>query len=166
LHDNTGYAILDEGVNNMTVKTDIEREADRMIETVARLMGGQTERMLLTISRGEFGVLMFLSHCESGVTSGAIAQAMRIGPGGVANLLRTLESKGLIAKLQDRNDRRANSVTITEEGRKQLAGRYGQIKRLVSRCLESLGPEDAAALNGILNRVLTFSLTLDQQARP
>ena len=112
------YAILDYGVNEMTMKEDLSTEADRMIETVTQLMSGQMERMLISISQGEFGVLKFLADCGKGVTSNEICRALCIGPGGVSNLLKALEKKGMIVKVHDLADRRANRVSITEQGRK------------------------------------------------
>lgn len=141
--------------------TDIAFEADRFIKTFARLMGGQLKRKALTVSRGEFGVLMFLSTQDQGVTSGMIQDAMRIGAGGVANLLKSMERKGLISKRQDRADRRANCILMTEEGRRAFQERYAQVKRSALMYMEKIGVEESAAFNDTLEKILEISLSTD-----
>ena len=149
----------------MTEETELTREAGRLIDTAAHLMGGQTERMLLTLSQGEFGELMYLSQHEGGVTSGAISRAMHIGPGGVANLLKALEGKGYVVKAQSTVDRRANCVSITESGRRRLAERSAQVMSSTVKYLRELGLEDARALNDMLDRLLAVSMKLDPAER-
>ncbi len=142
----------------MTKETELAREADRLMETVSCLMGGQTERMLLTLSQGEFGALRFLARHEGGVTSSAISRAMRIGPGGVANLLKALEKKGYVVKAQSREDRRANCVSITEAGRKRLEERSSWIRTATMDYLRQIGLDDARAFNDMLGRFLSISV--------
>lgn len=141
--------------------TDIAFEADRFIRTFARLMGGQLERKALTVSRGEFGVLMFLSTQDQGVTSGMIQDAMRIGAGGVANLLKSMERKGLISKRQDRADRRANCILMTEEGRTAFHKRYEQIRKSALMYMEKIGAEESATFNDTLEKILEISLSTE-----
>ena len=127
-------------------------ELDRFINTSALLLSEPQGRMLLSLSQGEYGALRFLSSHDSGVTSTAICRALHIGAGGVANLLKTMEKKGLIVKMQDDNDRRANSVVITEKGRRQLQERYEQVRTAVGEAFDKAGV-DAAVLNEILDAV-------------
>ena len=142
----------------MTDNAAYQQQADLFIRTMSRLMGGEFERTLLTLSRGEFGVLMYLAGHTVGVTSNMISGALRIGPGGVANALKALEKKGFVTKAHDKRDRRANCVTITPLGRAQLEERYQQIKAQVVVYLQALGLEDSMALNGMIERLLQVSL--------
>ena len=142
----------------MTDNAAYQQQADLFIRTMSRLMGGEFERTLLTLSRGEFGVLMYLAGHTVGVTSNMISGALRIGPGGVANVLKALEKKGFVTKAHDKRDRRANCVTITPLGRAQLEERYQQIKAQVVVYLQALGLEDSMALNGMIERLLQVSL--------
>ena len=153
--------ILDKGVLKMTKEAELSKEAERLVDMAARLMGGQAERMLLTLSQGEYGALLFLSRQEGGVTSNTIGRAMRIGPGGVANLLKALEQKGFVVKEHSREDRRANCVSITEEGRRRLAERSGQVMSSVLRRLQEIGLDDARAFNDMLERFLAVSVKFD-----
>ena len=141
----------------MTKETEIRKEADRLVDTMARLMGGRMERLMISLSQGEFGALRVLSQQDEGVTSSAISREMSIGPGGVANLLKSLEKKGYIVKETSSEDRRANSVRITAEGRAKLEERSDQVREYVLACLREIGPDEARVFNDTLNRVLTVS---------
>lgn len=135
----------------------LSQQADRLIELTAKLLGGENERMLISLSQGEYGVLLVLSKNDAGVTSNSISQAMRIGPGGVANLLKALERKGYITKDISRDDRRANSVRITDAGRAALEGRLAQARESARRYLATIGPEAAVAFNDALDAFLSVS---------
>ena len=91
----------------------LSQQADRLIELTAKLLGGENERMLISLSQGEYGVLLVLSKNDAGVTSNSISQAMRIGPGGVANLLKALERKGYITKDISRDDRKGLDMFVS-----------------------------------------------------
>ena len=148
----------------MTNEADVSKQADHLIDQLSQLLSGLMERLVISISQGEFGVLMFLSRHDKGVTSSTIARAMCIGPGGVANVLKALEQKGLVVKEQDRRDRRANCVRITDEGRMRLNRRLGYVRRYVVQNLNALGEEDSRQLVGLVERMLEISANLDYTA--
>ncbi len=148
----------------MTKSAGLSREAERLIETVSQLMGGPAERMLVSISQGEYGLLKYLAGQESSVSSNDISRAMRIGPGGVANLIKTMEAKGLVRKVQSTVDRRANCVSITEAGRAQLAERYQSIMDVTLYYLEKVGLKNSMAFNDMLDKFRDVSVTGYQAA--
>ena len=70
----------------------------------------------------------------------------------------TLMKKGYITKDISRDDRRANSVRITDAGRAVLNERCAQIKEYVEEYLEEIGAEDAASFNDMLAKFLDVSM--------
>ena len=141
----------------MEPSAELEKEVDQFIHIFARLMGGRPERRALTISKGEFGLMMFLAEQTDGVTSSMIQEAMRIGAGGVANLLKSLEKKGYVSKTRDQEDRRANCVTLTEEGRGVLKERYEQVRRAAALYMTQIGLEESRSFNRTLLKILEIS---------
>ncbi len=148
----------------MTGKT-CSQQAEELIKLSSQLMMGEVGRMLLTLSRGEFGALMYLSDQEDGVTSTMISEALGIGPGGVANVLKALEKKGLVSKAQDRRDKRANCVTITPKGRELLDARYAQIRESITGFMEDLGEETCDSLNQGLAKLQQVALAREEARR-
>ena len=142
-----------------------EQQADALIRTCSQLMMGELGRSLLTLSRGEFGVLMFLADRDGGVTSTTISDALGIGPGGVANVLKALEKKDLVKKDQDTRDRRANCVTITAKGRALLTERYDQIRASVAGLMEAMGGQACAELNERLAQLKEIARSMDGEDR-
>ena len=149
----------------MTDNAAYQQQADLFIRTMSRLMGGEFERTLLTLSRGEFGVLMYLAGHTVGVTSNMISGALRIGPGGVANVLKALEKKGFVTKAHDKRDRRANCVTITPKGRELLDARYKQIRESITGFMEELGEETCDSLNQGLAKLQQVAVAREESRR-
>ena len=135
------------------METTYTQLADTFIRLCSQLMMGEVGRLLLTLSRGEYGVLLFLADQKEGVTSTMISEELGIGPGGVANVLKMLEKKGLVDKQQDTRDKRANCVTITPKGRALLDDRYAQIRQSTAELMEAMGADESEALNGGLEKL-------------
>lgn len=146
-------------------QTIYTHQAVTLIKTCSQLMMSDAGRLLLTLSRGEFGALMYLAENDGGVTSTMISEALGIGPGGVANVLKALEKKGLVKKEQDTRDKRANCVTITPKGAKLLNGRYEQIRQSVASVMETMGEAECAALNSGLEKLRDIAQAQDGDNR-
>lgn len=157
------YGILDAEVRGMTGKPTYAQQADEMIKMTARLLTSETGRQLSALSRGEFGILMYLAEHDGGVTSTLIGESLGIGAGGVANVLKTLEKKGLVSKAQDQRDKRANCVTITPEGRQLLERRYSRISQSLAGCLKSMSSDESASLRAGLRRLLQTVQTEEER---
>lgn len=148
-------------VKKLTEEYNVEREAETFTRIFAQLMAGQLERHALTLSKGEFGLLMALSEHSGGMTSTALSEELHIGPSGVANLLRKLEKKGYVHRAVNAADRRANDITITEAGRASLDKRFQQVKRSAVVYIRAIDPQDVHNFNRILSRLLTLSRSID-----
>lgn len=149
--------IMLHGVNNMNLDFDIDREAEEFTRTFSQLMAGQLERRVLTLSKGEFGLMMALSEHGSPMTSTALSDELHIGLSGVANLLSKLEKKGFVHRGTSASDRRANQITITELGRVHLDARFQQVKRSAVLYISAMDPRDVHDFNRILKQLLALS---------
>ena len=61
----------------------------------------------------------------------------------IANTLNTLEKKGFIIRIQDKNDRRKILVQITPEGIRYEEGRRREALKNLTCLLEAMGEHDA-----------------------
>lgn len=123
------------------------------IHVVSQLMGGRFERKTVSISRGEFGLMMHLLDCGGKTSPGELAQAFHISSGGVSNLLRSLLAKRYVERRRSASDGRCAVIELTPEGRAALEERIGQVKRTALRYVEAMGTRDSAELVRLLNRV-------------
>ena len=139
---------------------DIENEAENFTRIMAELMAGRLERRVMTLSKGEFGVLMVLSENDSGMSSTQLSEKLNIGLSGVANILRKLEKKAYICRAVNASDRRANVITITGEGRLGLDGRFQQVKRAAMVYMSAMDSQDVHDFNRILRKLLDVSQSI------
>lgn len=79
---------------------------------------------------------------------------LRTSSAGATAITNRLKAAGLIDKPQHANDRRARALTMTAEGRQQLAAALGDSPLDVDRLLQSVTVQDAERLASVL-RALT-----------
>jgi DNA-binding MarR family transcriptional regulator len=86
-------------------------------------------------------------------TQGAIADALQLDRSQLVGLLDALEERGLIERRRDLVDRRRHLVSLTPDGRKQLAAFRKIIERIEQEFLAPLGDADRATLHALLSRI-------------
>ena len=67
-------------------------------------------------TRGESGVLLYLYHVNRPMFSGELTEKMGLTSGRIANILKGLESSGLVARTPDAQDKRRVQVALTPAG--------------------------------------------------
>jgi len=73
----------------------------------------------LGLTPGRMGVLLLL-EAQPDLRQSALAEALRVKPPNLAVLLAALESDGLIRRVEDARNRRANRLRLTPAGRALL----------------------------------------------
>ncbi|MBE5808362.1 MAG: MarR family transcriptional regulator [Clostridiales bacterium] len=105
-------------------------------------------------TRGEYGVLLWLMLEGEGAYSMDIARHFDLTAGRVANILRQLEAKGYIARVQDREDLRRAKIVLTEKGRTQAKDCLEDMIEGHRALIEKLGEEDARTFVRIVKKAL------------
>jgi DNA-binding MarR family transcriptional regulator len=89
---------------------------------------------------------------------GDLAQATGVAPSVVSRALTRLEEDGLVVRHKDESDARACHISLTAEGRDQLAAISDQYAALLDDALTDLTDDDVERLPGLLR-------TLEQALR-
>lgn len=98
-------------------------------------------------------VLVHIGRLSDGVHQSALADRVDIKGASLVRRLDQLEAAGLVSRLADPQDRRANQVRLTEEGRR-LAGRIEQaFSAIRGRLLADIDDVDLAIANMVFERV-------------
>ena len=139
---------------------DAEQEAIEFTRVFARLMAGPLQRHALTLSKGEFGLLMALTEGGRPMTCTELAEELCICPSGVANLLRRLEKKCYVNRVICPEDHRANNITITGTGQACLRARFEQVKRSAMVYINEIDPEAVHNFNVVLRQLLKLSRSI------
>lgn len=109
--------------------------------------------------RGENGVIHVLACSEQPLTPTQIGEMGHLSSARVANVLRSLEEKGLVTREHSQVDRRRVTVSLTEAGRRENEQHKREFDELASRFLAQLGEEDVQDILRLLRRV---NQTIDQ----
>lgn len=124
--------------------------AQRLTDVVTRL-----RRALRTSIRADYPweslpmaqVELLMSLADSPpVKIGQLASTLRLAPNTVSGLVQQLLEAGLASRQTDPTDRRAALVTLTEAGRKQLAGWQQAHEQRIDHALDQLDPIDREAI--------------------
>lgn len=100
--------------------------------------------------RGQEGILSVIAG-HPGITQKELAEALRIQPASVSELLMKLERKGLVIREKDEQDRRSIKVQLTEESQSILA----EPKEETFDPFQALSVEEQKQLRSLLAKLLT-----------
>lgn len=108
------------------------------------------------LERAEFDVLATLRRAGAPheLTAGGLLRAAMVTSGAITNRLDRLEHKGLIERRQDLTDRRAVRVRLTRAGLELIDRAVVDHTANEERILAGLPPEERAALDAALRRLL------------
>ncbi len=118
--------------------------------------GGLGRRMspgMRNAARGEIGVMRTLDAADSPLTPTQIAERTHLSSARVANVLRSLEEKGSIAREHSCEDRRRVTVSLTPAGQAEIERGKAEFEGQACAFLAQLGAEDTHEALRILRRV-------------
>ncbi|MFH5923651.1 MarR family winged helix-turn-helix transcriptional regulator [Roseomonas xinghualingensis] len=121
----------------------------------ARLIEAEIRRRLragfdTTLPRFDF--LAQLERAPDGLTPGEISRRMMVTGGNVTGLAARLEEEGLIERRVVREDRRAVTLRLTPQGRREFARQSAAHEQWVAELLKGLSTTDRTSLLRLLDR--------------
>lgn len=93
-------------------------------------------------SQGEIGALLYLTFTKDGITSSELAKNLNVSLPRVASLLNSLETKKLVEKLTDKEDKRRTIINITNVGKKLVLNKKEEAINKITKVIEKLDEED------------------------
>ncbi len=102
---------------------------------------------------GDLRLLRMLAHHFKEATPSRLADRMEIALPTVSQKLSVLESRGLIGRKSDPNDRRKTIVFATEKGEELIKADYGRYIDSFSDIYGKLGREKACLLTDLLEEL-------------
>ena len=133
-----------------------ERLGVELYNLLAELLNRKINRTVLDSIRGEYGVLRYLAYVEDNVSAGVLTEQLHVVPGRMTDILKSLESKGLIKRCRSQEDKRKVKVCITDEGREEAKKKRQYISEEYQGLFGILGKEDTEELIRLLKIVLSY----------
>ena len=138
------------------------------ISRLAQLLQAELEPVFAAhgVNGGEFDVLASLRRAGRPyrLTPTELSKALMVTSGGMTKRLAALESRGLIRREPDPNDRRSSAVTLTREGKRLVDSILPEHVANEARLVGELSGRERAELAGLLE-ALALSLG-DEAERP
>lgn len=105
----------------------------------------------LNLTYTQYIVMMVMWEHKS-LKVGEISKQLYLDTGTLSPLLKSMEEKGLLQRMRDKNDERVVTITITPAG-EALQDRALSVPEEMGKCM-SLTPEEAKSLYGILYKLI------------
>lgn len=103
-------------------------------------------------TRGETAVLERLRRADGPLAPKDLALGGHVSSARVANVLRSLEEKGLVERRPSEADRRGVEVSLTPKGVERADANRAEMRNMLVRYLRELGEQDARELVRIIER--------------
>ena len=132
---------------------DYENLAHDYMEVMSRMGKRNAQKKLNDSMHGEQFMLFCISKHEGSVIPSEISNEMGISTARIAAALKNLESKGMITRIIDKNDRRKILVNLTEAGYEQAKQHYSMIMNITTNMLQYLGEKDAKEFLRIMKKL-------------
>jgi len=130
---------------------DYDELAEELIQNLRN--GKPLLETLSETSRGEIGIMLFLTTIPDGALSGEISRALHITTGRTASGLKSLENKGFIKRSADAADARKVRVSLTDAGETCVCLCKKHTLQFVSDLLKKLGSDDAFEFVRIMEKI-------------
>jgi len=129
---------------------------EKLYDVLAELLNNRSNIAFLDSIRGEYGVLNCLCSMEDGASSGELSRKLHVVPGRIADILNSLEQKGLIVRKRDESDRRVVKAHITDAGIEVSRQRRKAIHDEYEGLFRILGENDVKELIRLLRILLSY----------
>ena len=93
-------------------------------------------------SQGENGALLYLNFVKDNVTITELTEVLGVSLPRVVSIINSLETKKLISKNPDSNDKRKVLITITEKGKKLILNQKQKSIKKIATVIQGLTEEE------------------------
>ena len=145
----------------METNMDTTELAQEYLVLMQKIVSNAPFNQVQEYSRGEMMILRYLELKEGEdasepVTPGDMSQALGLTTARIANVLKSLERKGLVERVHDTEDRRRVFVMLTDEGREFTRRKTEQVVSGAEEFILHMGEEDASELIRLLGRMVSY----------
>lgn len=127
--------------------------ANELFNTMKKIMHKPFQKKVEDITQGERRILGYLTSEGDRLRAGELSEKLHFSTPRVASVLKSLEKKGFIERVQDPKDKRVVVVHITEAGKNFVLEEHEKALMMLEELLKKLGEKDTKELIRILSRI-------------
>ena len=120
---------------------DARAKAEEFFETIIKRKKSLIE-IPRNCSQGETGALLYLTFVKNGITSTELAEVLNVSLPRIVSLINSLETKKLVKKLVDKDDKRKTVIYITTDGKKLVQEKKEEAILKLTKVIEKLDEDD------------------------
>ena len=143
---------------------DNERLIEQVLETFDSINIEALFEKLKFSLKGENMLMSILNSLGGQGTAREITQYFDFTPARLSALVKTLEAKGFVKKIQNENDRRTSTIILTSEGVMQYLRYREEAIRNALVLIEELGENDVDELLRIIKKISDISNSFSETA--
>ena len=98
-------------------------------------------------------ILAILCDSDGSMRQNRLAEAFRVSPSTLSEMLNKLEADGLITRSTDPADRRATLLSLTESGKKRAEEIKGETKKRFAEIFRELSEDEKQQLISLLHKI-------------
>jgi DNA-binding MarR family transcriptional regulator len=119
----------------------------------SQVHGQLTVGLDVKVERAAFAVLRTLLLDDTPLRSSTLAERLMVQPPHITRQVARLEQQGLVERIRDPDDHRAQLVGLTDQGRRVAHQLNQAIRDRLSRTLEDIPAEDIRAATRVIKRM-------------
>lgn len=149
---NKKYIILTHNIGNDKIlnsikyfKKDKNMNARKKAEDFFYIIATRKKSIVeipLNYSQGEVGTLLYLNFIQDNVTASELSEKLNVSLPRTVSIINSLESKKLLTKRIDKEDKRKTIINITEDGRKLVLEKKEECIEKLTKIIEKLDERD------------------------
>ena len=116
------------------------------------LVGGGVSRSELAVL---FKAITYSADCGENISVAEAARLIGVSVPFISKTLKSLEEKGLIERVSDKNDRRSVRVSVTESGREIIDNFFNSLFSLLDRATGGFTKEQIETMIDFLGRFVS-----------
>lgn len=120
---------------------DARAKSEEFFETIIKRRKSLIE-IPRNCSQGETGALLYLTFVKDGITSTKLAEVLNVSLPRIVSLINSLETKKLVKKLVDKDDKRKTVIYITTDGKRLVQEKKEEAILKLTKVIEKLDEED------------------------
>jgi DNA-binding MarR family transcriptional regulator len=128
------------------------RHSVHVFSAAERRLRSRYQRSSESLSHGHLRAL-FVLMAEREATAGRLAREAELNPASVTAMVDQLEARGLVQRRRDTHDRRVCWISLTDEGRSEVAEKEAGWSQRLAEVFTDTSDEDLETASRVIERL-------------